>query len=102
MGERIGKRVAAVFAGIVLSAGLASAGEWKDDLERICDKTNDSESMSKEQLQALVKEADELLKRMEQINDPAKKVLQPKLQKCRNFFAYMIDLKDAGKGGVAR
>lgn len=102
MAESIGKRVAVVLASIVLSAGVALGGDWKEDLERICAQTNDSESMTKEQLQALVKEADELLKRIESVNDPAKKVLVPKLQKCRNLFAFMIELKDSGKPGVAK
>lgn len=94
-------RVSGVVLGmIVLWVGVGAAQSWKDDFERICGQTNDSESLSKEQLQTLVKESDELRKRLDQVNDPGKKVYVPRLEKCRNFFAFMAEKKgsaDASK-----
>ncbi len=102
MWERAARRLGHLLCVIVLSAGVATAEEWKDEFDRICSQTFDASSLSTEQLRSLVKDSDELLKRLEKISAAEKKVYSLRLEKCRNFFAYMIEVRESGGAAATK
>jgi hypothetical protein len=81
----------------LLIAVPAAAVEWREDFERLCAGIETAEGMSSEELEGAVKECDKLLKTLEEIDNPKKKMFIFRLKKCRNFYQYSIDLKE-GKG----
>jgi hypothetical protein len=85
---------------VVLLAAAAVAEAWREEFDRICGQTVEATSLSAEQLRALVHDSDVLLKRLERVSDPTKKVYVLRLQKCRDLFAYLIELK-AARGAAA-
>jgi len=54
-----------------------------------------ADSLSMEELGLLIKRSDALLKILETINEPSRKVYIFRLKKCKAFFEYLIELKSA-------
>src|SRR5574340_848350 len=77
---------------------LASAQSWVEDFDRICSQAEEADSLPTTKLQELVVESDKLLGVIEAGDDPRKKVYIFRLKKCRNLFAYIINLREAEKG----
>lgn len=77
----------------LLDSPLSHAASWKEDFERICSYADDVTELDPANLTALISESDQLLKAIEALGDPQKKVYIFRLKKCRNFFQYMLDLK---------
>lgn len=75
------------------------AGALKEDFDKLCVNTQDAEGLSLEKLQELVTECDQLKNRIEQSNDRQKKLLLFRLNKCRNFLAYIIEHKQGSNTG---
>ena len=96
MHKRTAVQLTFIAYAILFAAGLTAAQTWKDEFDRICVQTVEATSLSTEQLRSLVNDSDALLKRLEGVNDPGKKVYVLRLQKCRSFFLYMIELKESG------
>lgn len=80
---------------LLVFAGISQAGTWKEDFERLCGYTEEASSLSTDQIQELIQESDRLLKTLETVNEPEKKVYIFRLKKCRNFFEYILDLREA-------
>lgn len=76
-------------------SGFASAQSWTESFDRICASADVADTLSTERLKELVVESDELLKVIESGSDPRKKVYLFRLKKCRNFFAYIVELRKA-------
>jgi hypothetical protein len=81
---------------IFLLAPAASADDWRAEFDEICSKVELAESLSLEELNALVERADELLPKIQSSDNPQKKVYIFRLKKCRNFLNYIIELKEGG------
>ena len=81
---------------VMFASAVVYGGSLQDEFNALCVHTQDAESLSQERLQELVKECDQLQKKIEESNDPKKKLLLFRLQKCRNFLAYVLDLKQGG------
>lgn len=80
--------------GLVLShADVCRAAQWKDDFERLCGSTEEAPSLPADKVRALMEETDTLLKTIEGLDLPDKKVYLFRLKKCRNFFGYILELK---------
>jgi len=96
--------IQAVFAClIVLLAGrLVYADPLQEEFDKLCIYTQDAESLSLEKLQELVVECDQFQKTLEESNHPKKKLLLFRIKKCRNFFAYVIELKQTEKSGSSQ
>ena len=47
-------------------------------------------------LQDLLKECDQLQKKIEASNDEKKKVMLFRLEKCRDFLTYVMEIKQSG------
>jgi hypothetical protein len=78
---------------IILSSTLAYAGSLQEEFDQLCVHTQEAEKLSLENLQELLTECDQLQKKIENSNDEKKKLLLFRLNKCRNFLVYVIDLK---------
>jgi len=84
---------------ILLGAAVVHGGSLQEDFDKLCVHTQEAESLSLERLQELVTECDQLQKRIEESSDQKKKLLLFRLNKCRNFLAYMIELKKGDSSG---
>jgi predicted PurR-regulated permease PerM len=78
---------------VLFASALVYGGSLQEEFDRLCVHTQEAESLSLEKLQELVTECDQLLKKIEESNDEMKKHLLFRLNKCRNFLAYMVELK---------
>jgi hypothetical protein len=82
---------------IVLVPVLATGGTLQEEFDQLCIHTQNAESIPLENLKELLKDCEELQKKIETSGDGKKKLLLFRLNKCRNFFAYVIELKEGGK-----
>ncbi len=73
---------------------FAEQKSWKDRFDDICSRVQIAESLSKAELRDLIKRSDELIKELEKLNLPVKKVYIFRLKKCRSFFEYVIQLRE--------
>jgi hypothetical protein len=91
---------AAVVIFVMLSLmipSLALTSDWKDEVEDICSRTGVADSYSIEELQALIDRSNKLLKKIKASDNRRKKMFIMRLKKCRNFFAFTIDVKQGEK-----
>ena len=72
----------------------------QEEFDQLCVYTQDAESLSLEKLHELVAGCDQLQKKIEGSDDEKKKLLLFRLNKCRNFFVYIIELKEGDKSGT--
>ncbi len=72
---------------------VALTSDLKDEFEEICSRTGDADSYSIEELQALIDRSDKLLKKIKASDNKRKKIFIMRLKKCRNFFAFTIEVK---------
>lgn len=84
---------------VLFGAAVVQGGSLQEDFDKLCVHTQDAESLSLERLQELVTECDQLKKRIEESDDVKKKLLLFRLNKCRNFLAYMVELKTEDSSG---
>jgi len=70
-----------------------AAGNWKDSFDEICSKTQASDSLSVQELMALIERSDKLMPEIQASDDPSKKIYLQRLKKCRALFEFMIDSK---------
>jgi len=77
------------------AAGASSGTSWKTEFEAICVHTIEAPGLSTERVRELVDESDRLMKTIEKVNDPRKKVYLFRLKKCRNFFQYILESRAA-------
>ncbi len=65
---------------------------WKEEFERICIQTEIATSLTHEQLRKLISDSDELLIRLQQLDEPQAKIYIFRIRNCREFFAYALQL----------
>lgn len=70
-----------------------SSGEWLEEFEEICSKTLEGDNLSMEELQSLIERTDKLISRIQASDNARKKVYIFRLEKCKSFFEYIIELK---------
>jgi len=83
-----------LFVFIPCFAPYAAAQSWIEDFDRICAQGEIADSLPTATLRELTLESDKLLVVIEGSTDPRKKVFTFRLKKCRNLFAYIIDLRE--------
>ena len=91
------KLVSIIMSALLLCSVMVQAATWQEDFERLCGATETADSLSVEELQSLVAECDTLLETIDKQADKQKKIYLFRLKKCRNFFAYLVSLKDQTK-----
>ena len=78
---------------LILSESPSNAKDWHEEFKYICSKVEMGDSLSLEELQSLIERSEALLKSLETVNEPSKKVYIFRLKKCKAFFEYLIELK---------
>ena len=84
---------------VLLNAVAVYGGSLQQEFEALCVHTQAGEDLSLEKLQELVTECDQLKKKIEESSDEKKKLLLFRLKKCRNFLAYLVELKEGENSG---
>ena len=82
-----------VFLAVSLFSRQSVGAEWLDEFEDICSKVMIGDELTVEELQGIIERADKLKSVIEASENPSKKVYLMRLQKCRAFFEYAIELK---------
>lgn len=92
---------AAFCLGLLLTASSASMAEdaqprpeWVDKYDKLCGQINVAQELSKEELDALIRECDILMGVITKSPEPRKKVYIYRLNLCREYFNYVRQLKD--------
>ncbi len=69
------------------------AKDWHEEFEHICSKVQTDDALSIEELKSLIERSEALLKIIENLDEPSKKMYIFRLKKCKAFFEYLIELK---------
>jgi hypothetical protein len=81
----------------LVHADVGHAAQWKKDFERLCGATEEARSLPADKVKQLIQESNALLKTIEGLKLPEKKVYLFRLKKCRDFFVYVLDLSEKDK-----
>jgi len=82
--------------GYAAAAAASSQDDWKKEFEDICSMTQDSMSLTPDELRSLVSRCDALRPRIEKLDESQRKVYLKRLQMCRDLLAFVLESK-AGK-----
>jgi hypothetical protein len=85
---------------VLFTSAAVYGASLQEEFDTLCVHTQDAESLSLERLQELVAECDKLQKKIEASDDEKKKLLLFRLKKCRDFLAYVIELKQLDKSNT--
>ncbi len=92
--------VMALFAFLLsLPSDAVAQDQWKEQFNRICNYTDISDTLNDEELNALIKDSDVLIDKLETLDMPEAKVYIFRLKKCRNMYRFIIDTRAAKKNG---
>jgi hypothetical protein len=78
----------------VTAAPVQAQDNWKQEFEDVCGQTQIGDQLEAKELQGLVARCDALKVRMEKLSDPERKVMLSRLKRCRDFFAYLLQIKE--------
>jgi hypothetical protein len=81
-------------SGALVPVFAADVPEWLDEFEDICSQTMDSQSLSVEELQALVERCDKLMPVIESSDDRKKKVYLFRLKMACDMFEAVLQLDE--------
>lgn len=65
--------------------------DWKEEFADICAKTQEANTLSDEDLKALVKRSDDLKPTIDKLGESERKVYARRLDGCRKLFAYVLE-----------
>lgn len=71
--------------------------EWRVEFNNLCGKTEEAMTMKSDELKNLVSRCDKLKPIIETSDHPQKKIFLKRLEKCRDLFIYMLDVKSQEK-----
>jgi len=81
------------------ASGLAAAAPVPDDImkeyDETCTVTEDSDQLTKEELRQIIARCNALQPRVEKLEDPARKVMLSRIKRCREFYAYLLEIKES-------
>jgi uncharacterized protein YdeI (YjbR/CyaY-like superfamily) len=86
----------------IATAAVAAQDDWKTEFEDVCSKTQDSMSLSPDELKGLVDRCDALKPRIEKLDETEKKVYLKRLQMCRDLLAFVMQSKIAAVAVAAQ
>ncbi len=81
---------------LTVVVAVSAAENWKAQFDDICGKVQGADSLSNQELSAMVEKADKLAPEIQRSDDPAKKVYLQRLKKCRNLYAFMLETRQTG------
>jgi hypothetical protein len=77
------------------SRDTSATGAWREEFARLCGATQTAASLTRPELEKLLPESDALLERIRGFEIPEAKVYTFRLEKCRAFLEYSLDLLDS-------
>ena len=77
----------------IAAAAVAAQDDWKKEFEDICSQTEDSMSLSPDELKGLVDRCEALKPRIEKLDETQRKVYLKRLQMCRDHLVFVIESK---------
>jgi hypothetical protein len=95
--DRAGKKACAGFLRCLSRAGIGVAEDrsWLDEFSRICAMTDIADTLSREELEALVEDSERLLEVLKNISAPDAKIYVFRTKMCRDLFIYSLDVLDS-------
>jgi hypothetical protein len=66
---------------------------WKETFEEICGQVQGAESMSDQQIAAMIEKADTLVPFIQVSVNPGKKVILLRLKRCRGVYEFLLDTR---------
>jgi hypothetical protein len=80
---------------LLCASRFSFAGEssWREEYNSICGKSHEMVLLSKEDLMTRIDRCKTLLNVIKATDDPSKKIYTFRLEKCINFYQYLIDKK---------
>jgi hypothetical protein len=88
--------------GFLLPTIVWSEEDWKSEFEEVCSKTDTSMTLSKEELKGLITRCENLEVRIGAEDESVRKVYLRRLKICSDFFAYMLESKEAESGELGK
>jgi len=83
-----------VIAAYLFFASYVFADEnWRVEFDNLCGKTEETMTMKAEELKDLIDRCDKLRPVIEKSENPQKQLFLKRLEKCRNLFVYMLEVK---------
>ncbi len=86
-----------VFATVNLS--LANEESWLRELDELCGSSQAAMTLSSEEVTTLVERCDRIIAEITGTDNPRKKLYLFRLERCRNFYQYIINLKSKERSG---
>ncbi len=75
--------------------GAACAqGDWKNEFDEICAKTQDAMAFSPDELRSFVARCDALKPLIEKLDETHRKVYLKRLKLCRDLFSFALESKE--------
>jgi hypothetical protein len=68
---------------------------WKEEFERICAQTDIATSLDAAQLRELIKDSEELMAMLREVEDPWAKVYIFRLENCKKFFVFALEWQES-------
>ncbi len=75
----------------------AAEEAWRTEMEEICSKTEDSMTLTKDELKSLIERCDKLKPAIEALEESPRKLYRKRLQMCRELFAFVLTSKEQTK-----
>lgn len=72
-----------------------NAEPWKETFDRLCGYVEEAESMPTDELKKIITDCDSFLGTLKELDAPEKKSYVFRMEKCRKFYQYILDLRDA-------
>ena len=98
--KKAGIFIVALIIGVValsamqgLGTAYAEEDSWKQEFADICSQTENSMSLTKEELKTLIERCDALKPRIEKLDEAPRKVYLKRLKMCRDLLAFVLDTK---------
>lgn len=81
------------FPGAAMVLPAQAEEGWQAEFEAVCGKSDESMSMTRDELKALMARCDKLKPLIEAQEETTRKVYLKRLQMCRDLLAYVLEVK---------
>jgi hypothetical protein len=83
---------------VAITGSFSMAEEpWRQEMDAVCSRTQDSMSLSLVELKQLVERCDKLKPTIEAQEESTRKVFRKRLQLCRDLYAFVLKSREQEK-----
>jgi hypothetical protein len=91
-----------MLVGVIMLAAMTGAPSWaeepwRQEMDAVCSRTQDSMSLSLVELKQLVERCDKLKPTIEAQEESTRKVFRKRLQLCRDLYAFVLKSREQEK-----